>query len=120
MVKIHEFDPVVYPFKPWICAKKDESVLKEFRLYPYDVEIVQSENDDATTRCVYSMETKNIGILIDFLSKKHMDVKTIAHEARHAGDMLFELIGDNPHHSEPASYYTGWVAECIDKVKKGK
>ena len=52
--------------------------------------------------------------------QRRMTVNIIAHESRHVGDMLFERIGEDPQHSESACYFTGWVAECIDKVKKGK
>lgn len=118
MIQIHEFDPVIYPFKLWVCAKKNQEAFSRFKIFLDDTEIENNPHTAATTICAYEVETNNIGILVAFTSKKHMDVKTIAHEARHAGDMLFELIGDNPHHSEPAAYYTGWVADCIDKVKK--
>ena len=46
-----------------------------------------------------------------------MTVNIIAHESRHVGDMLFERIGKT---RNTRSLLATWVAECIDKVKKGK
>ena len=116
---IHEFDPVIFPFKLWIEIGK-ETFTTDFSLFQDDGILVVSTNNRARTYCVYRNSDQKVGILIYSPKKKYMDINTIAHEARHAGDMLFELIGDEPQHSEPAAYFTGWVAECIDKVRRYK
>lgn len=116
---IHEFDPVIYPFKLWVSVGED-AFTNEFSPYPDDGILVIEEDKGALTYIVCRNSDYKVGILIYFPKKKYMDINTIAHEARHAGDMLFELIGDEPQHSEPAAYFTGWVAECIDKVRRNK
>jgi len=118
--KIHQFDPVIYPYKIWVCSNRADELLSMFKINPDDIDLEFKYHHCATTYSVYRVKDGQIGILIVFSSKKQMNIKTIAHESRHAGDILFELIGDNPHHSEPAAYFSGWVAGCIEKVKLNK
>jgi hypothetical protein len=90
-------------------------------MFPDDGETnIPIEFAGAMTFSVKNKETNDLGFLVAFKSAKRMTVNVIAHEARHVGDMLFERIGEDPQHSESACYFTGWVAECIDKVKRGK
>jgi len=115
--QVHEFDPVIYPYKVWVCGGVPEDLADRFRIDTDGTIPKFNKRSFATTYCVYRLEDFQVGILIVFSCKKYMTMKHVAHESRHAGDMLFELIGDNPHHSEPAAYFTGWVAECCEKVK---
>jgi hypothetical protein len=120
-MKIHEFDPVIYPCKLWVTKELTDELDDIFEMFPEDGETnIPIELAGAMTFSVKNRETNDLGFLVAFKSAKRMTVNIIAHEARHVGDMLFERIGEDPQHSEPAAYFTGWVAECIDKVKRGK
>ena len=122
-LEIHEFDPVIYPCKLWVTKSLTEELNETFEMFP-----AEQENEPlpigfaagATTFSVRNKSTHDLGFLVAFKTTKHMNCGIIAHEARHVGDMLFERIGEDPQHSESACYFTGWVAECIDKVKRGK
>ncbi len=117
--QFHEFNPVVYPIKLWVSVG-EETFSPDFSIYPDGGIIVVQKDRTAITYFVYRNSDDMIGIIIHFPKKEYMTVKTIAHEARHAGDILFEYIGDDPQHSEPAAYFTGWVADCIDKARTNK
>lgn len=54
---------------------------------------------------------------------KQMGVGKIAHEATHVTDYLCERLGLEGYsfnEGEPRAYFTEWVANCIDKVRKWK
>jgi len=121
-MKIHEFDPVIYPCKLWVTKALTEELNDTFEMFPAEQEDepIPIGFAGAMTFSVRNKLTHDLGFLVAFKSSKRMTVNIIAHESRHVGDMLFERIGEDPQHSESACYFTGWVAECIDKVKKGK
>ena len=119
-MKIHEFDPVIYPCKLWVNQIPHGRAKRDIRDVSRRKSPIPIEFAGAMTFSVRNKLTHDLGYLVAFKSSKRMTVNIIAHESRHVGDMLFERIGEDPQHSESACYFTGWVAECIDKVKKGK
>ena len=53
-----------------------------------------------------------------------MDVETISHESVHVASCIFNdcglRMGFADQQDEHFAYLVGWVAKCIDKVKKDK
>lgn len=117
---IHEFDPVLYPRRLWVVVNCPASVLNEWFEDKYE------DLPNTTDACVVSArrikpEIKG-GVLIRFESKAAMTTSNIAHEAVHAAVEMFDYVGGRISYDnqEPFAYLVGWVADCIDKVKKGK
>jgi len=125
-IELHEFDPVIYPFKIWICITKDFQLIldEHFLDYQTNERIVWGEEyddkSDAATFAVRNKNTHKFGTLIVFANKKAMTVSTIAHEASHGAKDLFHHIGAEVKHHEPFEYLLGWIAKCCDQVKKNK
>ena len=68
-------------------------------------------------------QTGSFGCLIAMWRPKDLNVGKIAHESSHVTDYLCEVLGVNGFSldsGEARAYFTGWVADCIDKVKRGK
>lgn len=128
---IHEFDPVIYPFRVWVAVKpKVEEVVE--KLHHLDMSMnpikVTADNFYKNKFCVattFPMENQDgfIGMLVAIWRPKDFDCGKIAHEASHVTDYLCEVLGVNGftlESGEARAYFLGWVADCIDKVKKGK
>lgn len=129
---IHEFDPVIYPFRVWVAIKpKVEDVSEKFFYLDTAMNCTPVTADDfyktrfdvATT---YPMENKESGALGCFIAMwrpKDFVCGMIAHEASHVTDFLCEVLGVSGftlESGESRAYFLGWVADCIDKVKRGK
>lgn len=121
--KIYEFHPQIYPRRLWVAVGGTFEDVKERFTAMNGEELEEAEYSLAST---YIVQTKNnehyLGHLIWFLSAKDMTTKNITHEASHASMDLFGLLGCKIHYDnqEPFSYLVGWVADCIDKVKRNK
>ncbi len=114
--QIHEFDPQIYPRRLWIAIGKDTFSDKFDGI---------SEWDDSASAIVdnaYCKETKKAGIFIRFGSKHDITTENITHEASHAAMEIFDYIGAKVDfaNQEPFSYLCGWVAKCIEEVKRFK
>lgn len=129
---VHEFDPVIYPFRVWVAVKpKVEDVDAKF--YNLDTEMnripvtadyfYKNQFSVATTYPMEDKESGALGCLIAIWRPKDFDCGKIAHEASHVTDYLCEVLGVNGFtldSGEARAYFLGWVADCIDKVKRGK
>lgn len=121
--KIYEFHPQIYPRRLWVAVGGTFGDVKERFTAMNGEELEEAEYSLATT---YMVQTKSnehyLGHLIWFLSAKDMTTKNITHEASHASMDLFGQLGCEIHYDnqEPFSYLVGWVADCIDKVKRNK
>lgn len=124
MTKIHEFDPVIYPYRLWIVVDKTTDFLCEtFTEYNHEPIVFADgfvDTAEAFTMAVRKKETKEYGVVVFMRSKKDMSYKIAAHEASHAAKLLFEHIGADMKEHEPFEYVVGWIADCIYKVKTGK
>lgn len=62
------------------------------------------------------------GVLIRFKNKSAMTVETITHEAIHAALEVFDYVGAivDTKNQEPFAYLCGYIARCINQVKKNK
>ena len=124
MIQLHEFDPVIYPFKIWICIAKDFKKVLDENFLDYStnkaIEFEDEGNTGAVTFAVIKKDTRKFGAVIFFPTKKSMSIGYIAHESSHAAKDLFDHIGAEVKHHEPFEYLLEWIAGCCEKVKKTK
>ena len=124
-MNIHEFNPVIYPYKVWIVINKNPAGIAD-RFKEYDgSKIVFAQGDvdrsEAFTMPVQSKEKPLFyGVVLFFRSKKSMSYELVAHEASHAAKYLFDHIGADVSHHEPFEYVIGWIARCCEEVKRYK
>lgn len=116
-MKIHEFDPVLYPRKIWVVVKPNMKELEKM--------FGPLEMDNTAYAVVFHAYNKieNLGgALVIFENKKALTIANITHEALHAAMIILEYIDFNLDYNnqEPLTYLTGWIADCIDRVRKDK
>jgi hypothetical protein len=124
-VKIHRFDPELYPFKLWVTITNNGDALAErfidldrrgkSEIHPNDL-----VNAEAITYYVQERETGMKGVLVSYTEKKYMSVKNIAHEATHVARKVWDHVGEDVTGEEADAYLVGWIAKCIDEVKHFK
>lgn len=121
-MQIHEFDPQIYPVKLWITTGSNNTVLAENFEWYYDDPKIEIDLDShyAITGLVRQKSTSLVGVLVAFENKKAMTIKNIAHEVSHAVDDVWNRIGEKKVGNEANAYLAGWIAECIEKVKRNK
>lgn len=121
MTKIHEFDPVIYPFNIWIVVdRKPDIISKNFNENdgaPINFSKDELKSIDGLTISVQNKENGYHGAIMYFKSKKSMDFELVSHESCHAAKLLFEYIHAEITDHEPFEYVVGWVAKCCEKVK---
>lgn len=111
-MKIHEFDPVIYPRKLWVAVSTDT----------FSDRFESEWDDTAIVDCVRD-KLRNLGcILVRFESKNAITIANIAHESSHIAMNIFDYIGAKVDlaNQETFSYLVGWVADCINQVRTGK
>lgn len=122
-MQIHEFNPEIYPKKIWVVKGGTSTQIKE-RFYGTDGEELDLDDSCDALVCNVMIEdgTKRLGELIWFPTIKEMTINNIAHESTHAALDIFGFVGCKVHYDnqEPIAYLVGWVADCIDKVKRNK
>jgi hypothetical protein len=123
-MEIHEFDPVIYPYRLWIIVDKTPyDITKEFNEYNGNrIEFIETDTKrlQAFTMSAYRKINPMYGVIIFFRSKQSMSYELVAHEASHAAKYLFDHIGAKIQEHEPFEYVIGWIANCCEKVKKNK
>ncbi|HEY5590677.1 MAG TPA: hypothetical protein VIK55_06625 [Paludibacter sp.] len=119
---IHEFDPVLYPFKIWVTITKNMEGIKERFEYISGKEfnVSNTEMFNAFVELVVCKESRKVGCIISFESIKICTTKLMAHEATHAARELWDRIGEKETGWEADAYLVGWIADCIEKVKLNK
>lgn len=121
-MEIHEFDPVIYPYKVWIViAKTPVGIAERFR--QYDNKEIQNIVEDTAGLNAFAMpvvakDNSSYGVVVFFRSKASMSYGLVAHESSHAAKYLFEHINAEIKEHEPFEYVIGWIAECCEKVKR--
>jgi hypothetical protein len=115
-VKLHEFDPVIYPRLIWITAStcKFEDRFENVSDF--------SNNCHAVVDCVFDKLQTRGGVLIRFANKNAMTIGNITHESIHAALNILGYcdIATTTDNQEPLSYLAGWIAECCEEVKNDK
>lgn len=122
MVQIHQFDPVIYPFKLWVAITNDMVALNNrfCRMNGADLDM-KADDYEAITYYIKERDGDlRKGALIVFTEDKWMTAKTIAHEAVHAARRCWEHVGEDVIGEEADAYLVGWIAKCIGEVKDGK
>ena len=129
--EIYEFDPVIYPMRLWvvICPEYDKAddtfyFLNEAGEVVDDTHGIFDSSDSAmaNTFCVAHKEIAWKGCLVAIWRVKECGAGVCAHEASHVDwvDEQFGLGGHSFSDGEPRAYLIQWVANCIDKVLRGK
>jgi hypothetical protein len=115
-IKLHEFDPTIYPRLLWITVSKAqfEDRFEDVSEFP--------RNAYAVVDCVYDKINRKGGVMIRFANRSMMNANNITHEAIHAAINILDYCGvkttvDN---DEPLAYLAGWIASCCEKVKLNK
>ena len=129
---IHEFDPVIYQCRIWVSMNPSfEDVSERFYAVTSDTErmdIKKDEYDDnyfsiARTHPVSSKQDGWIGLLVCVFRPRQCDVGLMAHEAVHCTDFIcnqFGVTNGDFINGEAYAYLVQWIANCIDKVRRGK
>jgi hypothetical protein len=122
--EIHEFDPVIYPYRLWIIVDKKPNTISDI-FNEYSGKSIEFIDRDTAGLAAFIMpvsrkEESEFGVIIFFRSKKIMSYELVAHESSHAAKYLFEHIGADIKEHEPFEYTVGWIADCCEKVKKNK
>ena len=123
-MKIHEFDPVIYPYKVWIIVDKNPSVIAEnFKSYentPIEGIEESTKGFAAFAIPVVRKEDPDYGVILFFRTRASMSYELVAHESSHAAKYLFAHIGADTKEHEPFEFVIGWIAGCCEKVKNNK
>lgn len=122
-VKIHQFNPVIYPRKLWVVKGGNSDLIKRHFTDAYDSEIKIDEIGDGFDGMAMKVRSKaegTYGSLVWIISNANIGI--ISHEASHAAmdilsDIGFKLDDKN---QEPLAYMIGWITDCIWQVKTGK
>lgn len=115
--KVWEFDPQIYPQKLWISVGATKKDFADFDEIP---EMDKASIADTTPVC--KLKPKKLGgVLIRFRNRIDMQFNNVTHESVHAAMIILDycdvkFYADN---QEPVAYMAGWIADCIDKVKRG-
>ena len=130
--KIHEFHPLIYPFKSWVIVNpKLDDVRDRFYTYDTNDNLLDFDNTCFMNKSSIAMTCYPVveksswwkGIILFIRDKKSVDVGGIAHEALHIVDYMcdtFGIKGFTFDDGEARAYLVGWAANCIDSVMKGK
>lgn len=122
-VKIHQFNPVIYPRKLWIIKGGNSDLIKRHFTDAYDSEIKINEIGEGFDGMVMKVRSKAEGTYGSLVwIANSASVSVISHEASHAAmdilsDIGFKLDDEN---QEPLAYMIGWITDCIWQVKTGK
>lgn len=113
-MKIHQFNPIIYPRLLWIAVGKDP-------IDGYDgVEGEWLESSDAFVIHSYDRKNKKGGVFMRFESLDVMSAKVITHESIHAAMDICDYCDIRPDNKnqEYLAYLAGWVAQCCEEVKE--
>jgi hypothetical protein len=122
--QIHQFDPVIYPFKLWVTCTDKYTPLNNRFCYAKSSEDLNRnvfETYEAVTFYIKEREKGGgFGCLVAFTSKEYFNISNMAHEASHVVDYLFEHIGEKNIGEESRAYLMGWVVDCMNQLKTNK
>lgn len=120
--QIHEFYPEVYPRRVWIVKGGKLEALRERFCKRDNTEICFKGAYEGYVDSVMYKENGSLGELIWFPYASAMPVGHISHEATHAAIDIFDDCGCriDAENQEPFAYLVGWIAKCINEVKRGK
>lgn len=119
-MKVHQFDPVIYPRKIWIVKGKNigEEIKSNF-IHKSGGELITCDMEGCYAG-VYGIvrykETDKLGVLIWLFSE--VDVESYAHEAVHVVNKIFSDLDIDyaQEHDEHFAYFVGKVADWMHQV----
>ena len=112
----YEFNPVLYPISLMVAWGRDGKWSSD------DFDEISLGDNSATTYFVKHNPTGRMCVLIRFYDKRIMaDYGVVAHESLHAAMFILDYVGSGISAGchEHAAYLAGWVANCINMVRKG-
>jgi len=121
--RLFVFDPIMFPRKLYIAiggTKRDiEKLFNDRDDDPY--QIADSEIDGSNCNVMPFVIYKKgnwKGVLVFIHTPERMDISTIAHEADHVANAIFNACGQGVDTSDDEihAYLVGWAAKCIDEV----
>ena len=121
-----DIDPVIYPRRIFICIGGDRyDIADKFNDKdgdPFYVNPQIIENSYAVTfsNAISNKETGLLGVLLWFHNTESITCRTIAHEAVHATNAIFQHldIALSTENDEPQAYLLGFIVEEINKALK--
>lgn len=121
-ILIHEFDPVIYPLKLWVIKNPTDNIIGE-TFEEFDgtkINYTPSKTSAASTynKVICNKETQKYGVLV--LIKSKTTINYIAHEATHVARIFWDWLDEEATGREADAYLVGWIAKCIDEVKRFK
>jgi hypothetical protein len=120
---IHQFDPIIYPFKLWVACTDNYEALNSRFCSLDDSDLSKSTILDHEAVCFYVRERRakgNYGCLVVFTKREYFTIKNMAHEAAHVSDYLWEHLKEDKVTSEANAYFMGWIVDSMYKVKTNK
>ena len=113
----YEFRNAIYPISLMVAWGGDKKWSSE------DFEDIEFADGNAATTyyCQYKPSGK-MCVLIRFYDKRVMsDYGVVSHESFHAAMFILDYVGSgiSVDYQEHAAYLAGWVANCINRVRKG-
>lgn len=113
-VRVHEFNPQIYPRLLWIA------VTKESKIENFDDLSDMDDSYMAVVDNTRNNETDKGGIMIRFSSVDDMTYENIAHESAHAAmEMISYIEGKlDLNNQEFLCYLLGWIAKCCAEVRE--
>ena len=124
-MKIHEFDPLIYPRRLWVVTNANKrGLLESFDFKNAEGLDLALKNNSAVTALATNKSSGYIGVIVFTTSKKYLKGSTIAHEAVHFADAVFEELSMTSQYfrdgNEPYAYLVGWAAKCINEARLAK
>ena len=121
--KLREFDPGIYPRRLWVMMFGTHKEVQEAFSERDGSEILFPDQTGREPACtvipVWHKESGKYGFLL--FVQDALSVGQMAHEAVHVATYLFDEIGaeHTVYNQEPFAYLVGWVADCMERMKKG-
>ena len=112
----YEFNPVLYPIRLMVAWGRDDKWSSD------DFDEISLGDNAATTYLCKHKPTGRMCVLIRFYNKSIMaDYGVVSHESFHATMFILDHIctSVNVDFQEHGAYLAGWVANCINRVRKG-
>lgn len=121
-LKIHQLNPIIYPYKFWIVNINDLSKLdnKFLELEGEKLVFEWGEHTLAFTMnrsVIMNNKKKYIGSIIIFREGKYKPtIGIIAHECSHAIKVMFERLNIDVSIHEPFEYMLEWLVDNCNEI----
>jgi hypothetical protein len=120
-VKTFAYDPQIYPIELHVAITHDLKRVLQKYAEPDGSEIGDGWGKYTSAYTFYGIKeraTRRAVVLVVFRGKKSADPPTVAHEAKHVADRIFEHIGEENTVHESHAYLVEWAVKCINSSLK--